>query len=85
MKTVWVCADESQFDTYEEAREDANKQMGWDDLVDFFHNYVTFSELLEWASKQENFWAKYGDFMHRAEEDYFADNYWKEEVENEEE
>jgi len=85
MKTVWACADEDRFDTYEEAREDANEKMDWDDLADHFHNYVTFAELLEWASKQKNFLAQYEDFMLRAEEDYFTENYWEEEVEDEEE
>ena len=85
MKTVWVCADEDRFDTYEEAREDANEKMNWDDLADFFHNYVTFAELLKWASEQRNFLAQYEDFMLRAREDYFADNYWEEKVEGEEE
>ena len=85
MKTVWVCADEDRFDTYEDAREDASEKMDWNDLADHFHNYVTFTELLKWASKQDNFWAEYEDNMLRAEEDYFTDNYWEEEEEDEEE
>ena len=85
MKTIWACADGDRFDTYEEAQVDANEKMNWDDLADFFHNYVTFSELLKWASEQKKFFAQYQDFMLRAEEDYFTDNYWEEEVEDEEE
>ena len=84
MKTVWVCEDGDRFDTQEEAYEDALKKMDWDDLADFFRNYVGFTEFLKWASEQDNFWAKYEDDMYRAEEDYFTENYWEEEVEDEE-
>jgi hypothetical protein len=85
MKTVWVCADEDRFDTYEDAREDASEKMDWDDLANFFQNHVTFVELLKWASKQENFWAEYENDIFQAEDDYFTENYWEEEVEDEEE
>lgn len=84
MKTVWVCANGDRFDTYEEARDDANEKMDWDDYGYFFQSYVSFVELLKWASKQDNFWAEYENYMLRAEDDYFTDNYWEEEVEDEE-
>jgi len=85
MKTVWVCANGNRFDTYGEARDDANEKMDWDDYGYFFQRYVSFVELLKWASKQDNFWAEYENYMLRAEDDYFTDNYWEEEGEEDEE
>jgi hypothetical protein len=84
MKTVWTDAYGNRFDSYEEVDDDAYEKMDWDDLSEFFHNYVGFTELLKWASKQENFWGTYEDDMTRARGDYIAEHYWEEEVDDEE-
>ena len=85
MRTVWVNDNGDQFDSYEEAYDDSYQKMSWDDLANLFYSRVSLVEFLKWASKQDNFWTDYEYDMHQAEEDYFTDHYWKEEVKDEEE
>lgn len=82
MRTVWVDDDGNQFESYEEAYDDALNKMDITDLTDHFGNYVSFEQLLQWALKQDDFWNQFEDALSQAEQDYFEEWYHEEEVED---
>lgn len=82
MRTVWVDEDGNQFESYEEAYDEACNKMDIIDLTDHFGNYVSFEQLLQWALKQDGFWNQFEDALSQAEQDYFEEWYHEEEVED---
>lgn len=82
MRTVWVDDDGNQFESYEEAYDEALNKMDIIDLTDHFGNYVSFEQLLQWALKQDDFWNQFEDALNQAEQDYFEEWYHEEEVED---
>ena len=81
----WLRDDYTEFATYEEAWEDFQERNACYNS-DYFHNYVSYEELLSWAMKQDAFWsdAKMMEYYDRAEQDNFEDNYTEHEEEDEE-
>ena len=81
MRTVWVDDDGNEFESYEEAYDEARNKMDLTDLADHFRDYVSFEQLLNWALKQNGFWNQFEDAFSQAEQDYFEE--WYHEVETE--
>ena len=67
--------DFTEFDSYDDAWADAMEQMDIDVFIEYFENYVSFSDLLRWAQKQSNFYDKFEDAISNANQDYFDDFY----------
>ena len=67
--------DFEEFDSYDDAWDDAMEQMDIDEFIEHFTNYVDFSDLLKWAQKQPNFYDDFGGAVSNAEQDYFDDFY----------
>ena len=80
---MWMNENWEEFETEEEAREDAREKITLDDLADFFHNYRTMREILEWGLKNDAFLEHFQEDLCAAEDDYFHEFY--REVEEEEE
>ncbi len=66
-----------EFETEEEAREDAFEKMEQADLIEGLEISIGFTTLLEWAMKQPNFWDDFNDAICEAEDIFFRDNYYE--------
>lgn len=87
MKTYWICGStDERFDDYDAAREHYDENLWFDDFADYFHEYVSYASLLNWAMKQDAFWrdAKMQDYFNQADSDCFNDQYIEQEEEDEE-
>ena len=67
--------DFTEFDSYDDAWEDAMEQMDFTDFAERFECQVNFWDLLNWARKQPNFYDDFCDAVSDAEQDYFDDFY----------
>lgn len=64
-----------EFDSYEDAWDDAMEQMDFADFAERFEGQVGFWELLKWAQKQPNFYNHFEVAISNVEQDYFDDFY----------
>lgn len=72
------------FETEEEARENAFEVMTWDDLEEYFQNNVSFHDFFTKVHENmPNFFELFENEWCEAENNYFNDNYWEEEKEEE--
>lgn len=66
-----------EFETEDEAREDAVENMTKEDYLEYFENHVNTRELLEWAWRQVTFFEDFENQLMDAEDAYFNDCYHK--------
>ena len=83
MSTHWEnnCGDE--FETREDAFDDACGRMTRVDLDEELGMVLSFSDLLDWCWNQPNFVDEFYEAIEEAQRDYFENNYY--EVEDDEE
>lgn len=87
MSIYWICdRTDERFDDYDAAWEDYREHFWSDDFADYFHEYVSYEALFNWAVKQDAFWndAKMQDYYNRADVDCFNDQYIEHKEEDEE-
>ena len=72
-----------EFETREDAFEDARTRMNRVDLDEEMGMVLSFSDLLDWCWQQPNFIDDFYDAIEEAEQNYFENNYY--EVEDDEE
>ena len=80
-ETKWVSEWGDEFETEEEARDDALEKMDWNDYVDEFEYLISYRELLDWARQQPGFWERFEQDASEAEGEFFDRNYHEEESE----
>lgn len=79
MTKIWTdgCVN---FETEEEARENALEVMTWDDFEEYISNNMNFHEFFNRVRKNmPNFFEVFENEWCEAENDYFDNNYWEEE------
>jgi hypothetical protein len=54
-------SDTYYYDSYEEARDNAEELIGYEALIDEFEDVVSYRELFQWAREQRNFWEDFED------------------------
>ena len=82
MAKIWTdgCVN---FETEEEARENALEEMTWDDLEEHFQNNVSFHDFFtKVRENMPNFFDLFEDEWYEAENEYFNNNYWEEDNED---
>lgn len=79
----WIRDDGIEFDTQEEAWDDAMEGLDPVLFSDYFHERVSFFELCQWAMRQPTFFDEFGTVIEYVEQDFF-DEYYHEAEENEE-
>ena len=87
MSTYWICNNtDERFDTYDDAWEDYHEKCGLDVFADYFHEYVSYESLLNWAMQQQEFWRDktMQNFYQRADAVCFDDHYIEHEEGDEE-
>lgn len=86
MKTIWENEFGEQFETEEEARENAFDTMALGEYIDRLAKKIDKSQLLEWCWQQTHgkFIDDFNDEIAEVEDDFFRDNYYEVEVEDEE-
>jgi hypothetical protein len=82
MAKIWTdgCVN---FETEEEARENALESITWDDLEEHFQNNVSFHDFFtKVRENMPNFFDLFEDEWYEAENEYFNNNYWEEDNED---
>lgn len=78
--TKWIRDDGIEFDTQEEAWEDAME--GLDSVIfsEYFSERVSFHELCVWAMRQPNFYDEFGVVADYVAQDFFEEYYHEAEI-----
>ena len=87
METFWICdGTNERFDNYDEAYNDFMNRYLDDYIGDFFHEHVSYNELLTWAMRQDAFWndCKMQEQYSKAEQETFEYFYIEHNKEDEE-
>ena len=83
MAKMWTNGGE-YFETEDDARENVCQEMTWDDYEEYFHKKMDFHKFFTTVrEKMPDFFERFEDDFCQAENDYFEENYWEEEVEEE--
>ena len=84
MKEIWTNSAE-EFETEEDARDNAWTEITWDDIEEYFSENVNFHDFFtKVREKMPDFFDTFEDEYCDAVNAYFNDNYWTEEVEEDE-
>lgn len=68
--------DKKEFDSEDEAFQDAFNEMLFNgDIGDYLQEHISYSDLLDWAMKQDGFYDYFGDKIIKAQQNYFNDFY----------
>ena len=87
MSIYWICdGTDEKFEDYDAAWEDFVNRYLDDNIDGFFHEHVTYKELLTWAMKQDAFWddCKMQEHYDEAEQEAFNYFYIEHDEEDEE-
>ena len=68
--------DKKEFDTEEEAFDDACNEM-FDYSEEYLKPWVSYDELVAWAMKQDGFFDTFEDDLYKAQRDFFDDFYFE--------
>lgn len=87
MKTIWESEFGAQFETEEEAREDALCTMELNEYIDGLAGKIDKSRLLEWCWMHTDgkFFDDFYDEISDVEDDFFRENYYEVETDEDEE
>ena len=77
MSTHWENEWGDEFETREDAFEDACERMDSTDLDEELGMVLSFSDLLDWCWRQPNFMDDFDDAIQKAERNYFENNYYE--------
>lgn len=84
MKEIWTNSAE-EFETEEDARDNAWTEITWDDIEEYFSENVNFHDFFtKVREKMPDFFETFENEYCDAVNAYFNDNYWTEEVEEDE-
>ena len=83
-KTIWVGSDGEEYDTQDEAWEQACAEFDLSDFFAYIDDTMSFEEFFDRVSKMPGFWDEFERDFDNAELDYFDDNYKEKEVDVEE-
>lgn len=64
-----------EFETEEDARNDATERMDWPNYEDELQYIISFHQLFTWARKQEGFVEHFENEFYEAEDNFFTSNY----------
>lgn len=73
---MWHTEKGGIFKTEEEAREACLEDMEFEEFEEFFSQYISYNQLLQWALKQNQFFEDFADFIDEAEEDFLTNSYY---------
>ena len=69
--------DEMEFESEEEAFDDAGYEMLPDYGEDYVKPWISYDELLTWAMRQNGFFDVFEDKLYKAQRDFFDDFYFE--------
>jgi hypothetical protein len=72
---IWENAWGEEFETEEDARDNVSERMEWYDYERLMEKSISWSQLFNWARKQEGFFETFENEFCEAENDFFDENY----------
>lgn len=67
----------NRFETEEEARDDSYEKMSKFDLIGHLGTILSYTEILEWAMHQDDFWERFDSAIFAAQDEFFQDYYFE--------
>ena len=72
---MWISEWGDEFETEEDARDDAREHMEWDDYKEEMQYLITWDKLWEFAKTHPSFTDQFEDELLTAEDNFFDENY----------